>query len=246
MATKKDLIFQILSEHKGGLHIDEISDEFISRGQNNNIPKDDLKLDINRILIADVKRKKGSLFKRVTNGKGGYKKGVYKIFIGKKIKDPILVGLDTDPGNCLYIGKAGEHAVLSELLFREFNASIMTVDQGIDIVASKGKEFYYIQIKTANYRNGSFYASINKKQFERYNNKDTFYIIVLRYRMKNEKEPRSGFIVFKSSDLEVFKNKGAVGNNDFLNINIKISEGKILLNNKEDITIYFNYFDYIK
>ncbi|MFA6171955.1 MAG: hypothetical protein WCW77_00090 [Patescibacteria group bacterium] len=247
MAINKDTIFKILLGKKNGLHVDEISDEFITRGLDEELGKDDLKKNINRILIGDVKRKKGSVFKKVPNGKGGYKKGFYKIIAEKKPKGTPTPGdIILPPTNCLFTGRAGEHAVLSELLFREFNASIMAVDQGIDIVASKGKDFYYIQIKTANFRNGSFYATVDKKQFERYNFKDTFYILVLRYLVKNEKQPRTGFIVFKSSDLEVFKNKGVIGNAENLNISIKICDGKIVLNNREDITLYFNFFDYIK
>jgi hypothetical protein len=48
-----------------------------------------------------------------------------------------------------YIGKAGEHAVCSALLLRGFNASIMSVDEGMDIVATKDDQLYELQVKTA-------------------------------------------------------------------------------------------------
>lgn len=37
-----------------------------------------------------------------------------------------------------YTGRVGEHRVVSELLFRGYNASIMSVDEGLDIVATRG------------------------------------------------------------------------------------------------------------
>lgn len=46
-----------------------------------------------------------------------------------------------------YIGKGGEHLVCSELLFRGFNASIMSVDVGVDISAIKDNKFLVFRLK---------------------------------------------------------------------------------------------------
>lgn len=46
-----------------------------------------------------------------------------------------------------FTGKAGEHLVCSELLFRGFNASIMSVDVGIDIAAVKENKFSVFRLK---------------------------------------------------------------------------------------------------
>ena len=48
-----------------------------------------------------------------------------------------------------YFGKAGEHAVSSELLFWGYNVSSMAVDQGVDLVASKNGKYFHLQVKTA-------------------------------------------------------------------------------------------------
>jgi Holliday junction resolvase-like predicted endonuclease len=142
-----------------------------------------------------------------------------------------------------FTGKAGEYAVLSELLFNEFNASLMSVDQGIDIVASKDNKFIYIQVKTANNRNGSFYASINKSQFERFNASNTFYIFVLRYFLGGL--TRSDFIVLKNIDIEKLRDKDVIKNGDNLSINISIVNRKIMLNGREDISWNFNNINYL-
>src|SRR3989304_9363356 len=44
-------------------------------------------------------------------------------------------------------GAAGTHYVVSQLLFRQYNCSIFAVDEGIDIVATKGNLRSYIQVK---------------------------------------------------------------------------------------------------
>src|SRR3989339_1094309 len=49
-----------------------------------------------------------------------------------------------------FTGKGGEHLVCSELLFLGFNASIMSVDVGVDISAIKDDKFFGIQVKTSN------------------------------------------------------------------------------------------------
>ncbi|MEK7112972.1 MAG: HTH domain-containing protein, partial [Patescibacteria group bacterium] len=81
-----------------------------------------------------------------------------------------------------YIGKAGEYAVLSELLFRGYNAALMAVDIGVDILATKGSETFHIQVKTRNIskRHDAFHFNLRIVSFERHNAGKTFYIFVLR------------------------------------------------------------------
>lgn len=83
-----------------------------------------------------------------------------------------------------YIGKAGEHYVISELLFRGWNANTMTVDEGIDIIATKNDRTYYIQVKTANENHGKYIISININSYKKYNSSDVMFIFVLRNKNK--------------------------------------------------------------
>src|SRR3989344_8302855 len=85
-----------------------------------------------------------------------------------------------------FIGKGGEHLVCSELLFRGFNASIMSVDIGVDISAIKDNKFFGIQVKTARKNSFDTYSfHIRKKSFDRFNQGNIFYILVLRDGLKN-------------------------------------------------------------
>lgn len=99
-----------------------------------------------------------------------------------------------------YVGTAGECAVMSELLFRGYNANRMMVDDGVDIIAAKDNIYYYIQVKTTSVREGRIYARINKDSFGRYNKPQCRYIIVARYKKNNIEQ--NMFFVFNASDIE--------------------------------------------
>ena len=247
--TRKNLIAEVLLNHKGGLHVNDIADEMLKRGLEENIFRDKLAAKASLALSTDVKKKRGSQFKRVKNKNGRNKKGYYKLrSIPKTDKKKMLSEMEknikmTPTVPALYTGKAGEYAVLAELLFHEFNASLMSVDQGIDIVASKNEDFFYIQVKTANYKNGHFFASINSKQFERYNNKDTFYIFVLRYLFRGKMA--NGFLIFKSSDIERFKEMDVIKSGPTLSLTITVGDEKMILNGKENVSFFFDRFQYI-
>ncbi len=135
-----------------------------------------------------------------------------------------------------YIGKAGEHLVASELLFRGFNASIMSVDEGMDIVATKENRLYNIQVKTANENKfNSYVADIRISSFERHSQYNSFYIFVL-------KGDRTYFLILPFSEIQknvAQKNILLVNNNTRYRINIRIREGKLYLGNKENEMSYF-------
>jgi len=250
--TRKEKIEEVLSESKSGMHVKDVAQEFIRRGLEKEISENDLMAKIVNALSMDMRKYKlKSRFRRIPNKKGGYKQGWYRLKKFRKQPSEIEIqeiekSSDIEIPNIspLYTGKAGEYAVLSELLFREYNASVMSVDQGIDIVASKNDKFYHIQVKTANYRNGVFHTAINRTQFDRFNSINTFYIFVLRYSQKTKKIV-SDFIVMMALDIEKFIEKGIFNKSNLLNFNIKIGNKKIILNGKEDISFFFNRFKYI-
>ena len=85
----------------------------------------------------------------------------------------------------LMIGKGGESAVMSELLFRGYNASTLTVDAGIDIVAIKDKQTYLIQVKTKHWnKRNQFVVILEVDALERHKKESTFFVIVGRDREK--------------------------------------------------------------
>lgn len=136
-----------------------------------------------------------------------------------------------------FIGKAGEHLVCSELLFRGFNASIMSVDTGVDIVATKDNHLYGIQVKTARLNKFKYYNfDIRKVSFERNNTGSIYYIFVLF------SEKKTNFLVLPFFEIEKLVHEKAileVGHGQRYRVNIKIRDNKVFLGTLENNMDYF-------
>ena len=78
-----------------------------------------------------------------------------------------------------YVGKAGEHLVIAELLLKKFNANTMSIDEGIDVVATWGDLVYAFQVKTANLSNGTYSYNIPIKSFLKTDKNYAYYAFVL-------------------------------------------------------------------
>lgn len=265
----KDAIFIAFTvSGKKELHVNEISNYMqtsISDFKNEQI--DELKKRVNSFLARNVKSATPQ-FSKVMNVKTKRpKKGVYSL-AKKKPKKPIIrVDQQSNStkkieeknvsdfnikgrtnANNNYFGKAGEYAVVSELLFRNFDASIMSVDLGIDITASKNDKFYFIQVKSTNFVNGQISISIKPSKVINNSSANIYFIIVFRYVFENAYVNR--YIVFQNADLERYVHTGLVSqSNGALHIKIKQQHDYLCLYNgpkSEDINYYLDNFDLIK
>lgn len=131
----------------------------------------EIEAQVEALIKQDQKLEMASLLKK---GKGFYtKRPMKRIATGSD--SPSSIGTD-------YIGRAGECAVMSELLFRGYNANRMMVDEGVDIIAVKDNLYYYIQVKTTNINaQGRIYVQIKTDKFAQFMNAQIRYIIVARY-----------------------------------------------------------------
>jgi len=185
-------------EAKSGMHVDDIStiifnEKGLFQEEFANQPFEDIKKKVMSVLASDVKKKSGAKYVHVKNPKTGKdKKGWYRIkqasvSIIPQTTKPILIKqpdviIDTPQKpkkDNLFVGKAGECAVMSELLFRGYNVNQMMVDDGVDIVASMKNIFYYIQVKTTHTdSNNKIYSAIKTDRFDSQIGNQIRYIIV--------------------------------------------------------------------
>lgn len=236
---------EILGKAKEPLHINEIANRALVAGY----VKGDLELitkNMNASLANSVKKPKISPFRKIKNKNGkSFKKGVYEL---KPIRKAQIIHSITMPPpqvNTQYVGKAGEMAVFSELLFYGYNASIMSVDDGIDLVATKEGRFFFIQVKTAissNDKNPSF--SIKKDSFNRYDKSETFYILVVRN--LDKKGYSNLFFVIPNHTIRKMVYDGTIKDSDNYSIRITQENNSWFANGKENITHYLNNFMDIK
>lgn len=266
MTTKEeiDLVFKILGKKE--LHVQEIAQHIKNTiASYSDISIEEIQRRINTHLANDVKKKTEHHYKKSINPKTKKpRKGYYTQYSKKapstKIKPDSLqqklTGICAQDGYdntiqtapTLYTGKAGEFAVASELIFRGYNASIMSVDEGIDITASKGDKFYFIQVKTTLFSNNQITISIKSSNFIKRTKEPIHYIIVFRYPRDNAYMNR--YIVLKDYDLNRYVNSSLLQKNgDTSSIKIRLQEGHLFIYNgskQENIDYYLDNFDLIQ
>lgn len=266
----KEEIKKVLNEKKiEGLHVSEITDRIIASNNNlftaSELPeKEQLIKKINGILHSDVNKKSGNEFSKVKNHKTNkFKKGYYKIKAIRLenqipaptppdktmiVTKPNPIIQNPEPGT-LFTGKAGECAVMSELLFRGYNANLMMVDDGVDIVASKNNLYYFIQVKTTVLNEKSrIYTHIKKDRFDAFLNSQIRYIIVARCKISGIET--NLYFIFNNQNIDEFIFDKVVNlNESTISIKIRIDQNNgnkpfLYHDNKEkDITFFMNNFN---
>lgn len=248
MNTFKSSAIQVLKKVAKPLHISDITRLALEGGvlvTESAIPE----ATMGAQLYMDIKNK-GKASDFVQTSKGTFalninkteiktiRKTIEKIIEKEKVEDEKII---VEGG---YTGKGGEHLVTSELLFRGYNASIMSVDVGVDISAIKGNKFFGIQVKTSNANKFDVYNfHIRRVSFERHNQGNIFYIFVLKGKNNTK------FLILPTNDVERKIKEGgiyAVNNKTGYALLIKIREEKIYLGSGHDMSYFLNNWDLIR
>lgn len=223
-----------------GMHVDDIAISAVKSNKNMGLTAEEFSRKIQSSLAANLKLKsqKPSFARVEGNKKGQFRKGWYRIKIERQT--PIAANIVPPSTSTSYLGKAGELAVMSELMFWGYNASSMLVDSGIDVVANKDGKYFHIQVKTSTENDGSFYFSIRNSSFQQNNNSTMFYVFVLRRKIDSE------FIIMPSSYLQALIAGGKITANQSLSITITVDEKRQKYKlNDTDIGIYVGNFGHI-
>lgn len=244
----KTAAIEILQKEKAPLHYKDITQKALDEGileTDGATPE----ASMNAQLSVDIKNKgEASDFIRVSPGifnlnpdrKEPEKKNSKKIAEKEKEEDERIQIASS------FTGKAGEHLVCSELLFRGFNASIMSVDTGMDITATnEHNKLFSIQVKTANLNKFNTYVfDVRVVSFEREYSGNTFYIFVLRG------EEKTHFLILPQYEMEKKMHEKAIlkiESHKRYRVTIKFREGKIYLGNlNHEVGYYLNNWGIIK
>jgi len=242
--NRLDHCIEVLSVEKGKLHLREIARLLAARypAVYGGLDLEDLAKKVGQSISNHIRTaKQKAKISRVTNGKGGHLSGMYKAK-QRRVRTP-----QAEPPQVsnLYTGKAGEYGLLSELLFRGYNASIMTVDEGIDVVASKENKYFHIQVKTANCNKyGKFQFTIQEKSYKSNNASTTFYALITRRHLLGAW--RNDYIVFQSGDIARLIAENIVTRGKQYSFLIRYEGDRCLLNNGKNITYHLNNFEPLK
>ena len=234
-------IVSVFKNAKDTKKMAEIKKAVIADNQDSLSLFDNLDKQIESTIRQELKRGDESLIVRTKDGK--YKR-----------RPTTAPPKETQAIDKMFEGAAGETAVISELLFREFNANRMMVDKGIDIVATKDNVYRYIQVKTSNVKDGRIYWQVKQERFDAHVVNQLRYILVARYeerfKYKNEPITRSMFFVLSSDDIDRGKKQGWINEGaEFLSIKVKFDTQtgapKFYNDREVDATYYLNNFDRI-
>ncbi len=147
--------------------------------------------------------------------------------------------------------------VCSELLFHKFDASIMSVDTGIDIAVVKDNRFFGIQVKTSQPRKKTKFSTnyswtISRSSMEKHNKSNIFYIFVLIDGLKKdclilpltemEKRIDQGIIKVVNQNSDKYKSSYSIA--------VKFKNDKYYLGrgttHENEMTYFLNNWDIIK
>lgn len=236
---------EVLKTAKKPLHYQEITRKALERGilETEGATPDKT---MGAQLYMDVKTKgKSSDFIKIEKGVFGINGNKVEKKLSPKVIEKEAAADEVVKIESGFTGKAGEHLVCSQLLFRGFNASIMSVDVGMDIIATKENKLYSIQVKTANLNNYSTYVfDIRKVSLERDHSGDIYYIFVLR----GERETNYLILPYHEIEKKVYQRAILpIMSNTRYRVNIKIREDSIYLGSKNhEMSYYLNNWDLIK
>lgn len=223
-----------------GMSVKDIAKAAVSKNNNLGLTEEALQTKLQAALRANLKLKtQKPSFAEVSwdSGprKGKPRQGWFRL---KVEKNPVIKVPAPQTGKA-FTGKAGEYAVMSELLFWEFNASVMAVDDGIDLVASKNNKYFHVQVKTAAEQDGGrFIFTIKHTSFKEHDTATMFYVFVLRRGVKNE------YIIIPSGYLRTLISGGRIASSSSLSVTITVDSNgrKYILNGSTDVSPYFGNF----
>lgn len=242
MAGFRDAAIVVLSEAGKALHVDEITKRAIAGGHVKTKAKDPSK---NMWVAINKDIKESTEESKFVKADGLYKlrsldsKTTHR---GDQSPDPEETEM-TDHGSSSQnmqkddmhkqkLAAAGEHRVLSELLLCGYDANKPTIDDGVDVWATKDGRQFYIQVKTATGKSNKYISTIRKKSFSKKRNLQMYYVFVLR------DDNTLDFVVLSSREL-----RKMVGTKKEHTTNYTVylsKKGDKVFLNKHDVTQYKN------
>lgn len=231
----------ILAESHKEMHVSDIAKIAVSKNKNMGLAEEALVKKLAAAMAANLKTQK-PIFSKPLNKQGAPRKGVYRLKRGASAPAVQVIKPTPPAANTLFLGKAGEYAVASELLFWGFNVSLMAVDQGVDLVVEKDGKFRHIQVKTSVASTGDrpFGFQIQQKVFDACLQLNPWYVFAMRQGVHTD------YAVIPSSHLLHLRATGIIGGKDFsIQISRDTKGRQYKLNGSHDINMYINNFGLI-
>ena len=248
-STYKDAAAIILGQFQKPMHYAEIADKAIEQklvAPSGNTPRDTM----GARLAVDVK--KGSRSRFVKTSPSHYALNPdYEPPYPKPEPGSREPGGETPPRTpSAYTGKGGEHLVASRMLFSGYNVSIMAVDTGADLIATKDGRTFYIQVKTANPSGNRYRFNIKVGSFEKHASGSVFYIFVIRHGDSPDVKQCEDFLILPYTKIQEYIDRKLIKyilKDTMLDVTImKEGNGFSLGRKGNEVKFYMNNWSLIK
>lgn len=146
--------------------------------------------------------------------------------------------------NNLYLGKAGEFAIISEFLCLGWNVAIPEVDSGDDVFVVRDLDgvFRRVQVKTANgfaiNKGVKAQFQINIPQLRTPTTPELEYVFVIRH----EKKWLPFLLISRGQLYDCFEKELMRVNSNYLNLTLQ-TDGKRVVARNIDLTAFVNNFE---
>lgn len=128
-----------------------------------------------------------------------------------------------------FTGKGAEMHFIAELLYRQYQASDISVDFGLDVFANKNNKNYYFQVKHK-FMGKQNPIKITKNTFQKVGGSGYFLAIVI---LPEEGKPREFMIIPWNTINDWIYDKLIDDSGDYYQMHIKKNDGKYFLKDKE-------------
>lgn len=118
-----------------------------------------------------------------------------------------------------FYGVAAENLVVSELLYRGYEAYLINVDLGLDVMGQKEGKTYYFQVKNISFDNSNTRTiQIKKSSYTRNKSNNVYYFLIMQTELKRD------YIIIPQFKLQELEEKGVNKTEDDANLSLTFSK----------------------
>lgn len=220
--TTLQAIIHVLQQTSQPLHYKTILKEIQNQNLTDKLEGKTPAYSVNACITRHINQHQSSVFIRVSPWVYALTENIPPVLFEDELitqeQEQEIIQADEEPSetfmsiNTMFIGKAWELAVCSELLLRWRNTNVLFVDDWIDLVALRKDRKIYIQVKMSTNpiqwsNQQTFNFSVWKKSFERYKNNSVAYVFVAR-----TDEDTNTYVIFPYHTLNNYCMNGTISN----------------------------------
>jgi len=114
-----------------------------------------------------------------------------------------------------FYGVAAENLVVSELLYRGYEAYLINVDLGLDVVAQKDGKTFYFQVKNISFdKSNARTITITKSSYIRNKGNNVYYFLIMQKKFERD------FIIIPQLRFQEFEENGSIKTDDKKNFSL--------------------------